>query len=520
MKAAVLLAQPASAPSRAQDFGVPHLLSLAGWIERECGVEALVRDLRHERDPDGELVKVLAEARPRLIGLSCYSSYDFTDTVETARRARAAAPATPIVVGGYHASARPEDFTSLPELFDFVVVGDGERVLAELVRWAVDGGPRPETVRVADCPVEPSELPPYPFRLLERYRTTAGGRTKLQINLSRGCPHECTFCMERAKPDRRWRALPPERAVEELRRLDEVFPLAGRLLHVTDPLFGMKAEWRREFLERLAASGLRPRAMWTLTRAEGWSPDDLRLAGACRLSLGIGLESGSPAMLALMRKTGRPEEYLEGFLNLRERAEAAGVSWGVNVLVGHPGETTATMDESLAFLDRLFPPGRASRGWLSVDPFRLYPGSRVHREAAEWTAEHGARFHAPEWWLRAADRDVTSELVDPSVELDAFARLDAAYGRHRATVLRVCEAFRCDDAEAAPIFERSIEEQRDAFSLEAWERRRRIYAALHPTARLPGGPPAGTPPDIDRADGHAALAPLAAAALGWRSGST
>ena len=120
----------------------------------------------------------------------------------------------------------------------------------------------------------------------------------------------------------------------------------------------------------------------------------------------------------------------------RERAEAAGVSWGVNVLVGHPGETTATMDESLAFLDRLFPPGRASRGWLSVDPFRLYPGSRVHREAAEWTAEHGTRFHTPEWWLRAADRDVTSELVDPSAELDAFARLDAAYGRHRATVLR------------------------------------------------------------------------------------
>ena len=395
-------------------------------------------------------------------------------------------------------------------------MGDGERVLAELAQWAVEGGPRPPTVRVADCPVEPSELPPYPFRLLERYRTTAGGRTKLQINLSRGCPHECTFCMERAKPDRRWRALPPERAVEELRRLDEVFPLAGRLLHVTDPLFGMKAEWRREFLERLAASGLRPRAMWTLTRAEGWSPDDLRLAGACRLSLGIGLESGSPAMLALMRKTGRPEEYLEGFLNLRERAEAAGVSWGVNVLVGHPGETTATMDESLAFLDRLFPPGRASRGWLSVD-VPAVPGGGF-TTGGGWTAG-GARFHAPGGGYARRPR----RHVGAGRSVGGAGRLRAAgrrHGRHRATVLRVCETFRCDDAEAAPIFERSIEEQRDAFSLEAWERRRRIYAALHPTARLPGGPPAGTPPDIDRADGHAALAPLAAAALGWRSGST
>ncbi|MBI5501382.1 MAG: B12-binding domain-containing radical SAM protein [Deltaproteobacteria bacterium] len=490
MKPRVLLLQPASFPSRSQDFGVPHLLALAGWIERECGVEPVVRDLRHERDPDAALREAVADSRPVLIGVSCYASFDQLDALEAARKARAAAPTTPLIAGGYQASACPEELLLPAGPFDFVVVGDGERPLAEVVRWALDGGARPPSVLVADRPIEPGELPPSPFRLLERYAARArSARVKLQVNLSRGCPHACTFCMERAKPDRVWRALPPERAVEELRRLDRVFPVGDSLLHFTDPLFGAGAAWRREFLGRLAASGLRPRAAWTLTRAEGLSEDDLRLAAECRLSFGIGLESGSPAMLLAMRKTARPDDYLQGFLRLREKAERAGASWAVNVLVGHPGETPGTVRESLAFLDELFPADRPTRGWLSVDPFRLYPGSDVHRRMEAWSAEHGARFHVPDWWRRPADRDVTPELVDPSATLDVFERLDRTYSGFRAVVLRAADSFRCDDERSAPIFARSLEEQREAFAPEMYERRRRIFAMLHPDARLTAAPP-------------------------------
>lgn len=513
MKPRVLLVQPASFPSRAQDFGVPHLLALAGWIERACGVEPVVRDLRHERSPERALREALDERRPRLLGLSCYASFDYLDTVATARVARAAAPDVPIVVGGYHASACPEDFTRLPDLFDFVVVGDGERRLAELTAWAVGGGERPAPVLTADDPLDPNDLPPYPFHLLERYAERARRGAKIQINLSRGCPHRCTFCMERAKPDRVWRPLPPERAVEELRRLDRSFPLADAVLHVTDPLFGMRSEWRRAFLERFAASGLRPRTAWTLTRTEGWTAEQLALAAAGRLSLGIGLESGSPAMLERMGKTGRPAEYLEGFLRFRDDAARHGAHWAVNLLVGHPGETPATLAETLAFLDRLFPPGRPTGGWLSVDPFRLYPGSEVYRTRTRWSAECGARFHAPEWWRESGDRDVTSELVDPSRELDAFARLEAAYTRLRPVALRVAADFRCGDPDAAPVFARSLEEQRDALSPEAYERRLRVYAVRHPAVRLPAPPPAAADLGLETVRDDESFARAAARAL-------
>ncbi|MBN1772271.1 MAG: radical SAM protein [Deltaproteobacteria bacterium] len=519
MKPRVLLVEPASFPSRSQDFGVPHLLALAAWVERECGVEPVVRDLRHECSPERALREALDESRPRLLGLSCYSSYDYLDTVATARVARAAAPDVPIAVGGYHASACPEDFTGLPELFDFVVVGDGERRLAELTTWAVGGGERPAPVLTAERPIAPDELPSYPFHLLERYAGRARRGAKLQLNLSRGCPHRCTFCMERAKPDRVWRALPPERAVEELRRLDRTFPLAGAVLHVTDPLFGMRSDWRREFLERFAASGLRPRTAWTLTRTEGWTAEQLALAAACRLSLGIGLESGSPAMLERMGKTGRPAEYLEGFLRFRDDAARHGASWAVNVLAGHPGETPDTLAETRSFLDRLFPPGRPTGGWLSVDPFRLYPGSEVHRHQARWTAEYGARFHAPRWWLDVRERDVASELVDPSRALDALARLHATFTQLRPIALRVAADFRCADPDAAPVFARSLEEQRDALSPEAYERRLRIYAVHHPAVQLPASPPAPGDLGLELVGNDEALAAAAARAFELRPGA-
>lgn len=55
--------------------------------------------------------------------------------------------------------------------------------------------------------------------------------------------------------------------------------------------------------------------------------------------------------------------------------------------------------------------------------------------------------------------------------------------------LRVASDFRCDDADAGPVFARSLEKQHNALSLEAYERRLFIYSVRHLPVRLPGPPP-------------------------------
>ena len=79
---------------------------------------------------------------------------------------------------------------------------------------AVESGRRP-LMRVLgpDSVPDPAELVPYDWSLLERYRPIARRvASQAEIYLSRGCPFDCAFCMERAKRDVSWRALDPETA--------------------------------------------------------------------------------------------------------------------------------------------------------------------------------------------------------------------------------------------------------------------------------------------------------------------
>jgi protein-L-isoaspartate(D-aspartate) O-methyltransferase len=94
------------------------------------------------------------------------------------------------------------------------------------------------------------------------------------------------------------------------------------------------------------------------------------------------------------------------------------VPFGANVIVGHPGETEASMRTSAKYLSELFlGDKRGTMGFLSVDPFRLYPGSPIDEERAEWEAATGMKVHRPECW-HDGDQDFLSEWVDPSGELD------------------------------------------------------------------------------------------------------
>jgi protein-L-isoaspartate(D-aspartate) O-methyltransferase len=426
----VLLLWPGALYGGGGNFGVPQLLSIAAAV-RAAGAEVDVVDLDLERALGRvDLDRILAGPYD-LVGLSCYSSFDYLKVVELARRVRARLPRAWVAVGGYHASARPSDFTGEAEdetglrpegvgtLFDFVVVGDGEGPMARLAS-ALGTGKRP-LVRVLgpESVADPNELPPLPWELLERYRAHARRvASQAEVYLSRGCPYDCAFCMERAKRDVSWRALDPERAVEEMHRLDAFLDLSRWTLFVADALFGMKSAWRKQFLEALARRPIRAQKTWLLIRIDLVDEDDLRLMARANVAPGFGLESGDPEHLRRIRKAGRLSDMLEKMLRVADWARTHQVPFGANVIVGHPGETEATLRTSAAYLRKLFvehPAG--TMGFLSVDPFRLYPGSPIDEERAEWEAETGFRAHRYPW-LYDGDQELLSEWVDPSASLD------------------------------------------------------------------------------------------------------
>jgi protein-L-isoaspartate(D-aspartate) O-methyltransferase len=453
-----LLVWPGGLFGSAANFGVPQLLAIAAAMKAGADVDVDVVDLDAEAALGTKSLRdVLARGgRYDLVGISCYSSYDYLKVLALGDVVREALPRAWLVTGGYHASARPDDFTTPESPFDFVVVGDGETPMARLAS-ALSSGKRP-LLRVLgpEAVAHPGAMPPVDWELLSRYRSTArSAASQAEIYLSRGCPYDCAFCMERAKRDTSWRALDPAQALDEMHRLDAFLDLSGWTLFIADALFGMKTPWRRAFLEGLARRPVRARKVWLLVRLDLLEREDIELMARANVAPGFGLESGDPDQVRRIRKVGRLSDYLDQMVRVAEWARELDVPWGANVIVGHPGETEASLRTSARYLAQLYE--RGTTGFLSVDPFRLYPGSPIDEERDKWEADTGMRVHRYPWW-HDGDQEFLSEWVDPSREL-TFRRAHAL--RHEL-FLPILESVRRRFSYGGPArdyFERAIAEQ-------------------------------------------------------------
>ncbi|MDB4934205.1 MAG: hypothetical protein JWP87_1177, partial [Labilithrix sp.] len=405
-----------------------------------------------------------ASAPYDLVGISCYSSFDYLKASAIAERARAILPRAWIVTGGYHPSARPDDFTGPGSPFDFVVVGDGEGPMVRLARALVAGKRPLVNVLGPESVGDVGAMPPLQWELLDRYRPVARRiASQAEIYLSRGCPYDCAFCMERAKRDTSWRALDPLHAVEEMHRLDRFLDLSSWTLFIADALFGMKTSWRRTFLEELARRPIRARKTWLLVRLDLLEREDVALMARANVSAGFGLESGDPDHVRTIRKVGRLSDYLEQMQRVAEWARELNVPWGANVIVGHPGETEKTLRTTARYLERLYlDDSRGTTGFLSVDPFRLYPGSPIDEERAAWEERTGMRVHRYPWW-HDGDQDFLAEWVDPSSELDFRRCHELRHELFEPIVKGIATRF-AYDGPARDYFERAIEEQIDLFA--------------------------------------------------------
>lgn len=503
----VLLLWPGADAATAGNFGVPQLVLLGTHARAQTGAHVDIRDLELERALGRtSLPELLAGDDGRgydIIALSVYSSFDHLKCTAIAEIARELWPQAVIMAGGYHASARPLDYVFDGSAFDICVVGEGEKPLVTVIESVAGGAPLRNVVLGPLAIDDLDSLPPADWSLLSRYRTIAPRvASQAQVYLSRGCPFDCAFCMERAKREVSWRPLSVERALAEIASLHRFLDLRGWTLYFGDALFGMRKSWRREFLEGLARAEIPVDKYWLLIRVDLIDDEDLRLFGAANCGLGFGLESGDPGQLAIIRKSGRLDTYLDRMEDIAERARAHQVPWGANVICGHPGETRASMERSAAYLKRLFLRPGGTTGFLSVDPFRLYPGSPIDAERPVWEQAHGTRFHRPHWW-QDGDPEFLSEWVDPSDELDYLERERLQHELLTPLLAQIEDNF-CYQGPAREYFLRAVREQ-VAFNQPrnrlhylgryfAWqgylgrkrktEQERREHAPLHELCRL------------------------------------
>src|SRR5262245_58453573 len=201
--------------SLAGNVDVHHRVAIADLILAQTTVRATVERLVRDTEPD-------------LVALSVMT-FQRTTALAIARMVRKLRPAARIVVGGYDPSLASDAYTAGPEI-DFIVRGEGEHTLSDLLR-ALDGGGCLEQVgglsyrtrdgfkhnpdrAVLALASSPLRLPNRDARLLTGY--TLLGRRVDVVETSRGCTFDCSFCSIIEMRGRNFHPYPIERVLADI----------------------------------------------------------------------------------------------------------------------------------------------------------------------------------------------------------------------------------------------------------------------------------------------------------------
>ena len=312
-------------------------------------------------------------ARPRVLGFTSVFQQHVA-SLALARRVKDALPETFIVFGGANCEGAmgAETVRQFP-FVDAAVSGEGEVVVPQLVRRALDGEPvddlpgvctRRTLARAPDGPfgnaralssLDDLPYPDYSDYMAQFRASPFDKRWKptFPFETSRGCwwgvKHHCTFCGLNGA-SMAYRSKSAERALDELSRLIDAHP--GCEIQVVDTILDM--QYFKTFLPELARRG--PRASLLYETKANLKKSQLRLlrdAGVTAIQPGI--ESFSDDTLQLMRKGVTALQNVQLLKWCRE----VGVQPLWNVIWGFPGESSddyARMAALARHLTHLPPP--------------------------------------------------------------------------------------------------------------------------------------------------------------------
>ena len=164
---------------------------------------------------------------------------------------------TPIVFGGIHVTSCPEEVISR-EFIDFIVVGEGEYALLELVE-----NPKKENIKnvwlkkdgkIIKNPTRPLvDLNSLPFPDKELfYKEAPYLKGQYVCMTSMGCPFSCSFCfncyLKKLYKNEKWlRRLTVERIINQLKIAKKKFNYSS--VRFDDDCFTANKEWLRKFLK-------------------------------------------------------------------------------------------------------------------------------------------------------------------------------------------------------------------------------------------------------------------------------
>ncbi len=377
-------------------FGIGHLSSYLQVAGHETDLVDFTYGLSVRK-----ALEYVRRARPDVVGFSVTTG-DFRFSCELAAKIKRFTN-VPIVFGGVHPTIMPEQ-TIRQEAVDIVCIGEGEEALLELVQ-GLERGSIPLNVRnlwvktgdgtVVKNDVRPlfadlDRLPPVDLELFRYEKLLPLRAYEGQVMVGRGCPYQCTYCVNpvlqdiyRSKgPFVRFRGV--DHILDEIRRIVATYTI--KAFYFCDDVFVLKKSWLENFCScYLKEIGLPFRCQARPEMISGSVCRLLREAGCFNIQMGI--EAGNEHIRneILKRRHGN-EKIIEAIRTIKQH----GMTVYVYNMVGLPGETGREIDETIALNRQVNP------DFMQTSIFQPYPGTVLKKlcEQKGWLRDDVTRIRS------------------------------------------------------------------------------------------------------------------------------
>lgn len=398
-------------PFHSFDFLQPVITYLGSFLRRHGFTFDFVNIFQHEKD---KLADKLRRERYLTIAITTtfYETPDpIREIIEFVRRHNRDAR---IVVGGPHIAYQMKVMDPVAAQYFFrhigadcyVIGSEGETAFVRLLAALRDGGPLAEIDNIAfregdryvvtrSVPeVNPLEQNPVDYTLFRPDDLTQF----VSLRTSKSCPFRCSFC-DFPSMAGKYTYTPVEvveRELDALRGLGFVTTLS-----FLDDTFNVPKKRFKELLRMMIRNryGFRWNCFYRADHGDAECIELMAEAGCEGVFMGV--ESGSDKMLDIMNKTARQQDYWQSVPLLRQ----AGILTYASLIVGFPGETEATVAETVRFLEEVRPDFFQANIWY------CHPATPIYAERDKY----GIRGSAYNWAHDTMDSRTAADHVERTI---------------------------------------------------------------------------------------------------------
>jgi hypothetical protein len=357
---------------RAEDQDGTRLLEILGALEQAVRQQQLVV----QREIAQDIIDRIRRERIDFVGFKLWEGSGYKGSVRVAEWIRQESPTVCLFAGGPHADLHGRTLLSRTSVFDALAVGDGEETITALGEFALgrrrlsdipnvmfrDGSELRVTRRQWIADLDRLPVPCY----AEDVYPALGGPGKIRVltlDDSRGCPHQCHFCLHPLKSGTRRRRKSPARIQAEMAHFQERYGCSCFRLAGSSSLLLAS---RDRGASCTTAQPARVRYTGFLHAGDARHIDLARAHAQGCYAVFIGLESADARLLQEVygKKTTRDE-----IAYAITAARQAGIYTAVSVIFPGPYETEDTRGETIDFLAATRPDS------VLVLPPRILPGT-------------------------------------------------------------------------------------------------------------------------------------------------